>query len=119
MSEQQPDEAIIDIGGYGEFLMTRYNTRLFTFMGNLATRDHIFMQLTEPNDEGVVQGAYVFSHADAYDQIFGFVVANEYPMSLNNVSVPENDEAAFIRSLDQLGGGEEIEDFIPDDWSDK
>jgi hypothetical protein len=117
MPEQEPDEVILDIVGRGEFLMSRYNTRLFTFMGNLATRNHIFIQLDEVDEsDNLVSGAYVFAHHEAYHQIFSFVVAHEYPMSLNNLEVSTGDEEAFIRSLDSLGGGEDIGDFIPDNF---
>jgi len=113
---QQPDEVILDIAGHGEFLMTRYNTRLFTFLGNLSTRDHIFIALDEP-EEGVTRGAYVFSHSDSYTPIFTFMVDHEYPMSLNNIHIEENDETAFQRSLEQLEGFIES-DTIPEGWED-
>lgn len=113
MTERQPDEAILDIAGHGEFLMQRTNTRLYCYLGSLSTRNHIFIALEE--QEHATRGAYVFAHSESYDSIYGFVVANEYPMSLNNLEVDENDELAFQRSLDQLDG-ETLDDYIPDDW---
>jgi hypothetical protein len=108
------DELMLHIGET-DFLMTRGNAVLFTFFGRLATRNHVFL-ITGEEDEGVTTGSYIFAHATAYNALVSFMAEYEYPARLNSLDVPQCDEDAFQRSLEQIGG-EEIEDFIPDDWT--
>lgn len=113
MSEAH-DEITLRLGESGEFLMTRHNSSLFTFAGHLATRNHIFLVTGEETEE-VIQGTYIFAHADAYVPIASFMVQHAFPMHLNRNDVAECDEQAFQRSLDQLSGT--MDDFtIPEDW---
>lgn len=114
MSEHAEDELMLHIGET-DFLMTRENAVLFTFFGRLATRNHVFLITGETEDE-VMTGSYIFAHATAFNALASFMAEYDYPARLNHLEVPDGDETAFQRSLDQLGG-EDIEDFIPDDWT--
>lgn len=115
MSNHAEDELMLHIGEGMEFLMTRHNTRLYTFIGNLATRNHLFLILEETEDS--YMGHRVFAHNDSYPALAYFMVEHEYPMNLNSTEVPELDEEAFQRSLDQLTDSDDTPDTLPDDWA--
>lgn len=114
MSEHADDELKLRFGDGQEFLMTRCNAKLYTFIGNLATRDHIFLKTGEQTEESSM-GSFIFAHSDSYYPLIDFMVEHDFPMSLNNNTVPALDEQAFGRSLEQLTGSVE-EDYIPDDF---
>lgn len=110
------DELTIRLGEDQEFLMTRRNAMLFTFAGELATRNHVFLMTGEETEE-TMQGMYVFAHAEAFIPLANFMLEHAYPMNLNRNEVADCDEAAFQKSLDQMTGT--FDDFeIPDDWSE-
>ena len=113
MNENEPH--LILNAGDREVRADRFNTKLFTFAGELATRNHIF--ITYSIEENISQGAYIFNHSDVYAQIMGFVTHHNFPMSLNANEVSEGDEDAFQRSLDQITGTME-EDYIPEGWGE-
>lgn len=114
MSEQKPDELNLHLPDGSEQLMTRHNSRLYTFFGNLATRNHVFIVKEEREESSI--GAYIFAHSDAYQPIVSFMLTHQFPMSINNVEVAQCDEDAFQRSLDQLSesAGDNVPDEIPD-----
>lgn len=111
--EPEPDEFYLNISDGTEYLATRYNTTLFTFFGKLATRNHVFFETAE-NDDGTISGFYIFAHANIYQAILERVAEFDFPMELNKLQVPDCDEAAFQKSIDQLTG--EVEDYIPEDF---
>ena len=113
--EQEPDEIILNVSDGSEILVNRYNTTLFTFFGELATRNHVFIQTGESEDE-TVTGFYIFSHASVYHALVERIAAFDFPMQLNSVTIPKCDEEAFIRSIDRLAGS--MEDITPEDFID-
>lgn len=124
MSEHEQEESFEDyedaeihlnISDGSEFDADRYNTKLFTFFGKLATRNHVFF-MTHENDDNTVNGFYVFAHATIYQAIVDRMFAYEFPMELNAIEIPACDEAAYQRSIEQLSGNQDIPDFIPDDF---
>lgn len=117
MREQQPDELVIRFADDREFLMSRENATLFTHMGNLATRNHVFL-VTGEETEGTIEGTYVFAHAETYQPLVSFMLTHQFPMVLNKNEVSTCDETAFQRSLDQLSqqAGSDVPDFLPDEW---
>lgn len=96
------------------FLLTRYNGHLYTFFGNLATRNHVFLQTGETVDN-VTPGVCIFSFANIYSTLASFMLRHDYPMVLNALEVPPGDEATFKKALDQMEGSFDS-DFIPDEW---
>lgn len=113
MSEQEPaeDEKLIMIGEH-EFLVTRRNTKLYTFFGSIATRNHVFINTGE-DQEDVQYGSYVFAHDEAWGFLTRFIIDHEFPMALNALDVLPWDEEAFQRSIEGLT----IEsDYFPEEW---
>ena len=103
MSEHEghaEDELMLHIGET-DFLMTRENAVLFTFFGRLATRNHVFLITEETDEEGITSGSYIFAHATAFNALASFMAEYDYPARLNSLEVPQCDEDAFERSLDQ------------------
>jgi hypothetical protein len=49
--------------GDGEVEMHRFNSSLFTHIGNLAMYDHVFLQYEEGED----MGAYIFRQNPAFE----------------------------------------------------
>lgn len=115
MSEWAPgeDEAILNLPDDVEFLMTRYNARLYTFAGHLATRNHVFL-MTEQESEDRAYGTYIFAHNSAYEDLENWMFYYEYPMILNMNEVQQCDEDAFQNSLE--GIGDVFGDLDPDDF---
>lgn len=99
----------------GEFTATPKNTSLFTFMGNLASRSHVFLMTSE--DEKVMTGSYIFADSPVFDQMFDFMTTQGYPLHLNLREVPQCDEDAYQRYVDQRVASEEIPDYLPE-WTD-
>lgn len=105
------------LGDGREFEMTPDNATLFTFIGRLAMYDHVFLETGEPKDDDTMIGTYVFNQAEAYPQLSSFMVEYDYPMILNRRDVPQCDQDAYGRYVDQVASKEEIPDTFPDDWS--
>jgi hypothetical protein len=101
---EHPDQMMLRYST-GNFLMDRSNATLYTFWGDLATRDHVFL-VTDPGAEtdSTVTGTYIFNWSSAYEHLVEFMIENQYPCRLNQLSVPECDENAFNTALDQLSG---------------
>lgn len=113
VSDYAEDELLLRLGGEREFLMTRHNSTLFTFVGNLATRNHVFLEYEV--DEKTRSGTYIFAHSNVFTELVGFMAEYDYPMVINHNEVPDCDEQAFQNSLDQLTGTIDS-DHVPDDW---
>jgi len=115
MEDYNEDEIILHMPDDSEFLMTRHNAELYTFVGNLSTRNHVFIETGEDEQEGVTTGTFIFAHGNVYNALVRFMLDHNYPMRLNQLTVQECDENAFQMSLEQLNGTE-IDDHFPDDW---
>lgn len=108
------DELRIELVDGGEIIARRDNTRLYTFIGNAATRNHVFIAtgVSEEN-ENLAIGTYIFGHNEAYAPVVEWIIEHEFPMLLNESEVQDCDEDAFQKSLDTLDGA--FDDFeIPD-----
>lgn len=122
MSEFEPEfdnfedyenyEMLLNVSDGREIVANRYNTTLFTFFGKLATRSHVFIE-TDRDENNTLSGYYIFAHNNIYQALLERIAAYDYPMELNKTIVPDCDEAAFQRSIEQLTG-EEVPDTIPD-----
>lgn len=106
---------IIEVGGE-PFEITRYNTHLYTFLGHLATRNHIF--ITTNDDEEAVEGVYLWQtfHQEAYDRIHTHIQEHKYAQFLNLYEISEADERAYENAIKRQVA--RIGDFIPDDFDE-
>lgn len=91
--EQEP---ALEITMNGEKLIAhRGNTALFTFIGELAVYDHVFI-LT---DEETNSGGYLFKNQKIWSEMTSFLLENLYPMHLNMEEVAECDRIAFENTM--------------------
>lgn len=109
------DEAkmVLNLANGEEFEANRHNTSLFNFIGDLATRNHVFVVMGD--DDGIPTGAYIFQHNEVYPRIVEHMIEHNYPLHLNMTEVAECDEDAFQKSLDQIAEGSFD---LPEDWFD-
>lgn len=109
MSEQDPS-LNIKLGG-NDFEMNRSNSFLFTFLGDLAIHDHVFLLTQEDRS----RGAYIFKvcHPEPFRQLGEYMLANDYMAHLNLQEVCDGDADAFRRATmgDLLS-----ESGIPESW---
>lgn len=113
MSDQDPSFYI------NEYECTPDNTSLFMFWGNLASRNHIFIQ-TDEVDEQTMSGDYGFAidNEEAFNRIATYMINNGYTAHINLQSVPECDENAYQKHIEDKVAAETIEDYIPESWED-
>lgn len=104
---------IIEVGGE-PFEITRYNTHLYTFLGQLATRNHIF--ITTHEDDGVAEGVYLWEtfHNEPYNRILAHMQEHKYAQFLNLYEIGETDEQAYEKAIRRQVAN--IGDFIPEDF---
>lgn len=112
MSEFDPDaHLILNFVDGSEARMDRHNSALFSFVGDLAMHDHVFVLL----DQETNSGTYIFRHNEIFGALAEYMVENSFPMHLNANEVAECDQDAFNRSISQMSQDVET---IPDDWLD-
>lgn len=117
MAEQLPDD-VLPITCNGEpFNVDRFNTTLYTFIGELGMYNHVFIRTSDEESEDT-SGGFAFQCAPpdnpVFQQLASFVLEHNFPMVLNMTRVPPCDRDAFMEaSLTDLGGT----DFIPDEWA--
>jgi len=99
-----------------EFEATPDNTSLYTFIGNLASRNHVFIETEDSDKPNTVIGTYVFSVHPSYQPLMKHLIENEYPVHMNLRSVAPTDENAYQKLIDQAVAGEEDFETIPEDW---
>ena len=80
----------------------RYNTTAYTFLGELAVHDHVFIEKGQI-DESTLEGAYVFKDNELFKKLAAFILEHHFPMILNQTEVPELDlmvwEEYFLSDL--------------------
>lgn len=104
------NEPVLEITMNGEKLLaTRDNTSLFTFVGELACFDHVFIVTDEENNVG----GYLFRNQEIFPQLAGFLFENMYPMHLNLPEVAECDQRAFDATM---YGDIRSTDTFPETW---
>lgn len=121
MSEENKDVGLeIKLNGEG-FLLTRYNTTLFTFWGRVILRDyeldaknfdHVFIQTSDENAEPIM-GAYLFRHHPMFKKLVKFIVQNNFPAVVHQPYIPECDVRAYE---DYAFGDLTRTDTVPEDW---
>lgn len=76
-------------------IATRHNTAMFTFLGDLAIYDHVFVLTNEETNSG----AYLFKNQEIWQDLAGFCIEHQYPMHLNMEEVAECDQKAFEATM--------------------
>jgi len=117
MNEQESTIGIT-LGGE-KFEMTRRNSRLYTFVGQAALYNHVYLVRDdmEPNEEGAPYVTYLFedilkrTHAETYDKITHAMGHYAFPMHLNELEPPECDIESYIKTAMQ-----DSRDDVPEDW---
>lgn len=71
----------------------RHNTMLFTFMGELACYDHIFLMLEE-TPEGVA-GRYMWSSNESYPKLKEYMLEHNYTTYLNVQEISDEDKSSW------------------------
>ncbi len=104
----------IRTGEGAERALTPINSALFTFAGELASRNHIFTY--EPGTEsGTTLGSYIFSIGTTeFSNAVEFMISHGFVCHLNVREVPECDETAFQNVIDQAVTLTDIPTFVPD-----
>lgn len=104
------DDPILELTIGGEqFEMNRRNAFLFTFIGNLAVHDHVFV-LTHPEES---TGSFIFRHNEAFESLAKYMVENLFTAHINMQAVAQCDMDAWENSVfNDLKNT----DSFPDDW---
>lgn len=103
------------------FVLTRYNTTLYTFWGRVILRDyeldasnfdHLFLRTSEEDDEQV-KGGYLFRHHPAFEGISKFAIENSFPAITDMTYIPECD----VRAFEDSAFGDLVKtDTVPEEW---
>lgn len=74
----------------------RFNTTLYTFFGDLAMYNHVFIVTAEDADaEDEVEGQHVFCDDPRYQALWELVIYHDFPAVLNSLGVYPGDKAAY------------------------
>jgi hypothetical protein len=123
MAIEQDPFITISLGGGEKVRMTRENGTLYTFLGRSAVGDldidntnfdHIFVQRGE-GPEGGATGLYIFkAFQEHYKTIADFMIEQQFPMILNQRTIPLCDMEAYMREVDRTTANfaEQIPDFL-------
>lgn len=95
-----------------EFEMNRRNASLFTFIGELAAHNHVF--LVHEVEGTKAFGTYVWAHNEAYADISAFLVEHSFPLHLNMLEVAPCDLDAYSNGLHSQAS--DVDDGVPTDW---
>lgn len=95
----------------GEKRLDRYNSALYTFIGDNAMYDHVFYQEDGLSDDTF--GTYVFRFNPAYAKMKVFMARERFPVHRNAIEVAQCDVDAYNGAVDRLV---EPFDAIPEDW---
>lgn len=123
MSEFDPDAFLtLHLADGTERRLDRYNSGLFTFIGQMATgedrasRNHVYFHFKDGDEKF---GTYIFANSPPYKQIAGCMLQNDFPAYLNMNEIPPADEDAYQQMIENelKAAGEEPKDFIPDEWA--
>lgn len=111
----EADEPIfeLDLGAQGKEYLHRWNTSQFTFLGELAVYNHVFIVTEETEDEA--SGWYMFNTADAYEEVVDFIKEHDLPQHLNLTQTSEMDMSAWYT---HYMGASLIADSFPEEWTD-
>jgi hypothetical protein len=72
---------------------TRENTYLYTFMGELACYDHVFIVSTE--DDGSNSGHYLWNSNSTFNEVAEYMLDKEFTVHLNLPNISDMDREVF------------------------
>ncbi len=108
------DEPYYEFRANGELIESnRQNTCAYTFFGELAIHDHVFIA-NEIVDERTAMGTYIFKDNPLFKKLACFIIDNHFPMILNQTNVPELDEYVW---REHFLGDFENTNTVPEEWS--
>lgn len=107
---------------YGEEKLEarRDNTSLFMFWGDLASRNHVFVQMEE-TDDNTTLGSYLFDpDCEWFDAVATHMINHGFTAHMNLPEVPDCDEQAYQRYINQRVAreAEEMGDYLPEGFED-
>lgn len=120
MEEPRDVGIAIEMNG-SDFMLTRYNTTVYTFWGKVMVGgmemaannlNHIYIQTSEEAD--VTHGGYLFKDHPAYKEILKACLKYKFPSVLYAPRVPEGDMQAWEKSA--FGDIRETEG-VPESWN--
>ena len=94
--------------------VTRANCVLYTYAGELSSRDHVYLDGTDPEGVG---GAYLFKLCHDFESISRFIIDNGFECHLNQRTISECDESAFQTFLDRSATESQVPDTLPADFA--
>lgn len=117
MSEFDEEATARIVIGEWEYDSHRWNTSVFTHIGELAMYDHVYLQTEDATDEDSEPhdiGIYIFRHSSSFAELGKFARKHKFPMHLNKTEVAECDKAAFELVIQEET--QELDAGIPKDW---
>lgn len=106
-------EPIIEIEfSDGPVYAHRWNSSVFTFLGELAAYDHIFIA-TDEEDNGTSLGHYVFKSNQHFKGMAEFMIKEKFPLHLNLTEVAECDS----REFDRQHYNDVRNESFPEEWN--
>ena len=110
-SDKEPTLSVLV--GENNFVVRRSNASLFTFMGEAAIYDHVFLDISELSENGENQGTYVFRQSDSFSSLAKFLVKNDFPLHANMQAVSDTDRNVWEKYyLSDVRGT----DSFPEEW---
>lgn len=101
----------------GETECTPANTAVFTYLGEMASRNHLFV--TQEAQGEHLLGSFVFSsNPGVIEKYAAFMIQNAYECHLNQREVRQCDESAYQKFANMLVEHEvaALPDEIPAEW---
>ena len=103
-------EPKLEITVEGEkFYATRQNASVFTFLGDMAVYDHVFIVVDEARGEA----GYLFKNSPVYDEMVAFMINHAFPAHLNLEEPAECDLQAFDQTM---YSDIRTADSFPEEW---
>lgn len=95
----------IRINGDEEFEISRYNSALVRYLGELALHDNV--QLFTKYGTG-----YIFQEVEGFDDVVEYMEANNYPQAINCPEVPEHVIDAHANTLINTSEDDDIDEEV-------
>lgn len=113
MSNFEPEPLRIDTED-GTFEFDRKHAYLYTFIGELACYDHVFLLHEVEEGEEVPTAEYIWSDNEIYPLIAEYLKDNDFPQCINSPTVQKQDREVFSWHF----GTDNLPDTIPEHWTD-
>lgn len=111
--DNDAEKSIVINLGDEDFEITPRNATLFTFLGQNALYNHVFIQ-TGQEEEGRIAGTYLFSDIDGFPKLRKLMRQLHFPAVLDMPDVAECDMEAFDLHVHHMT--EDLELGVPEGW---